>query len=239
MTAIAPRALDLSLFSHLTFDCYGTLIDWESGLLRALRPLLAAHLATPPTDDELLALYAAIETAIESGPYRPYREVLAQVVRDLGAHLGFAPSPSEAAALAESVQGWPPFPDTAAALLRLGWRYRLVVVSNIDDDLFAATAARLQVSFADVITAQQARSYKPSAANFQLALARIGVPKQQVLHVAQSLYHDIAPASALGLATAWIDRRKGRTGSGATPAVQAVPDLEVPDLKTLADLLGC
>ena len=117
-------------------------------------------------------------------------------------------------------------------------RYRLAIVSNVDDDLFAATALRLGVAFDWIVTAQQARSYKPASANFQLALERIGLPRERVLHVAQSLYHDIAPANALGLASVWVNRRHGRAGGGATPAATATPDLEVPDLQTLARAAG-
>jgi 2-haloacid dehalogenase len=135
--------LDFSRFSHLTFDCYATLIDWESGILGALRPILAAHLTEIPPDDNILDLYAAIESEIEAGPYRSYREVLEQVVRDLGARLGFVPSMAEAASLPDSIKEWLPFPDTVDALRRLASRYKLVIVSNIDDDLFAATAPKL------------------------------------------------------------------------------------------------
>jgi 2-haloacid dehalogenase len=221
----------------LTFDCYGTLIDWESGILRALRPIVAAHRQQVPSDDDLLGLYAAIEREVESGPYRTYREVLQQVVRNVGARLSFTPTSIEALLLAESVKDWLPFPDTVDALRRLASRYRLVILSNVDDDLFAATARRLQTKFADVITAQQARSYKPSLNNFRLAFQRIGVPAAQVLHVAESLYHDIAPARQLGLANVWVNRRAGRKASASGTAA-VTPDLEVPDLKTLADLMG-
>lgn len=229
--------LDFSRFSHLTFDCYGTLIDWESGILCALRPILEAHLNEIPSDEEILGLYAVIESAIEAGPYRKYRAVLEQVVHDLCARLGFAPSNAEAASLPSSVSKWPPFPDTVQALRRLASRYKLVIVSNVNDDLIAATLPKLSVAFANVITAQQARSYKPSHKNFRLALECMGVPTEQVLHVAQSLYHDVAPAKQLGLATVWVNRRKDKPGSGATPAApEHSADLEVPDLKSLADL---
>jgi 2-haloacid dehalogenase len=202
-----------------------------------LQCIVAAHRQHVPADDDLLGLYAAIERDLESGPYRSYREVLQQVVRDLGARLNFTPSSHEAGLLADSVKDWLPFPDTVAALRRLASRYQLVILSNVDDDLFAATARRLQTKFDDVITAQQARSYKPSHSNFRLALQRISVAPEQVLHVAQSLYHDIAPARQLGLANVWVNRRAGRKASASGSAV-VTPDLEVPDLKTLADLMG-
>lgn len=228
--------LDVRKFEFLTFDCYGTLVDWETGILRALRPVLAAHLAEVPPDDNLLDLYGAIEAEIEAGPYRSYREVLQQLVRDFGARLNFVPTTEQTLSLPESLPTWPPFPDTVEALQRLAQRYKLVIISNVDDDLFAGTARQLGVQFADVITAQQAHSYKPSLNNFRLAVDRLGVPADRVLHVAQSLYHDIAPAKQFGLATVWVNRRKGKPGRGATPVGSAVPDLEVPDLKTLAEM---
>ncbi len=235
---IQTSMVHLTDYEFLTFDCYGTLIDWETGLLRALGTVLRAHLAEIPPDDKLLDLYAAIEAKIEAGPYRSYRQVLEQVVREFGARLGFVPSPQETSALPESLPTWPPFPDTVAALGRLARRYKLAVISNVDDDLFAGTARQLGVPFTAVITAQQARSYKPSLHNFRLALERLNAPASNIVHVAQSLFHDVAPARQLGLATVWVNRRKGKAGSGATPASDAEPDLAVPDLKTLADLAG-
>jgi 2-haloacid dehalogenase len=116
--------------------------------------------------------------------------------------------------------------------------YKLAIISNIDDDLFAFSAQRLQTQFDWVITAQQAKSYKPSLNNFHLALERIGVPKPKILHVAQSLFHDIVPAKALSLSTVWINRRHNLGGFGPTPPAQAQPDLEVLDLQTLAALIG-
>lgn len=227
--------IDFSRFSVLTFDCYGTLIDWETGILAAMRPILARH-GVSRTDDDVLELFGELESALEAGPYLPYREVLSRVVAGVGERLGFAPSLEERERFAASVGDWPPFPDTVDALTALGQRYRLVILSNVDDDLFAGSARRLGTRFADVITAQQVGSYKPDPRNFQVAIARAGVPKEQILHVAQSLFHDIAPANAAGLATVWVNRRAGRPGSGATPPATARPDLETPDLATLARL---
>ncbi|MGH9492401.1 MAG: haloacid dehalogenase type II [Terriglobales bacterium] len=227
--------LDFRRFRVLTFDCYGTLVDWESGILGALRPLLRAHGKTL-TDEQTLEIYGELEAEAEAGEYHPYREVLEGVVRGFGRRLGFEPSLQEAESLPESLKNWKPFPDTVAALMKLKARYKLAVVSNVDDDLFAATARRLEVPFDWVITAQQAGSYKPSHRNFKLALERIALPPDQVLHVAQSIYHDIVPARELGLATVWVNRRAGKAGEGATKAAQGQPDLEVPDLKTLAEM---
>jgi 2-haloacid dehalogenase len=227
--------LELDRFSVLTFDCYGTLIDWERGILAALRPILERH-GVARTDDQLLELYGELETELEAGPYRTYREVLALVMDGLGQRLGFVPAATERGALADSVGQWPPFPDTVEGLQRLAGRYKLAILSNIDDELFAESAPLLGTEFAAVITAQQVGSYKPNPRNFQVAIERLGLPREQILHVAQSLFHDIAPAKEAGLATVWVNRRHDRPGFGATPRSAARPDLEVPDLATLARL---
>ena len=226
--------LDFQRFRVLTFDCYGTLIDWESGILGALRPLLAAH-GKSLNDDKLLELYGELEAEAEAGEYQTYRKVLEGVARGCGRRLGFETSEQEARSLPESLKNWQPFPDTVAALKKLKTSYKLAIVSNTDDDLFADTARLLEVPFDWVITAQQARSYKPSHNNFRLALERIALPTEQVLHCAQSIYHDVIPARTLGLATVWVNRR-GAKGGGATKAAQGKPDLEVPDMKTLAEM---
>jgi 2-haloacid dehalogenase len=222
-------------FDALTFDCYGTLIDWERGLLDALAPVLRRHGVTI-ADDRLLTLFAAAESETEAGPYLPYRDVLGRVTGRIGAALGFAPDAQERGRLAATLPEWPAFPDTAEALGLLARRFRLGIVSNIDDDLFAGTAKHLGVTFAAVTTAQQVRSYKPAPTHFHRSLEKLGLPVGRVLHVAQSRFHDIAPARALGFATVWVNRRSGRPGSGATPEAGAAPDLEVPDLMTLARL---
>ena len=229
--------LDFKRFAALSFDCYGTLIDWERGILGALEPVLRRHGLTP-AGDELLGMYAAAEVEAEAGPFVPYRDVLRQVMMHLAAALAFRPSPGELDCLVRSLPDWPPFPDTVAALRALQARYRLAIVSNIDDDLFAATRRRLGVEFDLVTTAEQVRSYKPAPAHFTRTLERLGVGPDRLLHVAQSLFHDIAPAQRLGLKTVWVNRRAGRRGPGATPPGRAQPDLEVPDLASLATLIG-
>jgi 2-haloacid dehalogenase len=225
-------------FDVLSFDCYGTLIDWETGLVQALHPILQAH-GVQQGDEEVLAAYAVAEAAAEGGAYQGYRAVLATALRDLGALYRFTPSPEELERFATSVGDWPAFPDTPGALARLARRFKLAVITNCDDDLFARSHRRLGVAFDWVITAQQARSYKPSLCPFQVALARIGVPPARLLHVAQSLFHDHVPAQQLGLTTVWVNRRHDKPGAGATPPAAAVPDLEVPDLRTLVDMVGC
>ena len=230
--------LDFTRFQVLTFDCYGTLIDWETGIFGALRPILTAHGRTV-TDAELLEFYSELELQAEQGEqaeFRPYREVLQSVVRGFGERLGFVPSESEVRSLPESLANWLPFPDTVAALRKLKSRYQLAITSNVDDDLFAATARRLEVQLDHVITAQQARAYKPSLRVFKLAQERIGVQPTQWLHVAQSVYHDVVPAKSLGIATVWVNRPSPRPGAGAAKAASAQPDLEVHSLKALADL---
>jgi 2-haloacid dehalogenase len=230
--------IDLDRIKLISFDCYGTLIDWETGILGAVRPILDAH-GVSIDDDALLESYGRIESAIEGGAYLPYRNVLAGVVRELGRRMGFEPTGSECASLAESIAGWPAFADTVDALSRLALHAKLAIISNVDDDLFAGSAARLRVDFDCVVTAQQVRSYKPSARNFEFARERFqqgcGIAQPEWLHAAQSLFHDIAPAGALGIQTAWINRRAVRTGHGATPPATATPDLAMPDMRSLAD----
>jgi 2-haloacid dehalogenase len=227
--------LNFAQFRLLTFDCYGTLIDWETGIFSALRPILAAHGKTI-ADSELLGLYSELESEAEQGEFHPYREVLQSVVRQLGERLAFLPTDSEVRSLPDSLPNWLPFPDTIAALGKLKARYQLAVISNVDDELFAPTARRLQVPFDYVITAQQARAYKPSLQMFKLAQQRTRVAPGQWLHIAQSVYHDVIPAKSLGIGTVWVNRPSPRPGAGASKSASAQPDLEVPDLKTLAQL---
>jgi 2-haloacid dehalogenase len=231
-------------FSALTFDCYGTLIDWEAGILTALRPWAAAHTVT--VDDEtLLAAFGQAESRREAAePAAPYPQILAGVLRDLAEELGTTASHEEAQAFAGSVQDWPAFPDSAEALAYLQRHYKLVIVSNVDRASFRHSNARLGVTFDAVVTAGDAGAYKPALNHFHLALARLaelGVAKDRVLHVAQSLYHDHLPAKRLGLRTMWVNRRAGRGqggGGGATPVapVPVTPDGEVPTLAALVEL---
>lgn len=225
--------LDFSRFELLTFDCYGTLINWEEGILRCLHRILAAH--GKDTDDAtILQLYGEFEAHAEQGEYHRYREVLQSVVRQFGAQLGFSPTDQEIRSLPESLQEWKPWPDTVAALRQLQSRFRLAIISNVDDDLFAATRPQLGVEFDQIITAQQADAYKPSFKIFELALSRAGVPAHRILHVAQSVYHDVLPAKSLGLATVWVNRPSARAGVGAVKAVEGHPDLQVSSLAELA-----
>ena len=231
--------LPFSRFKSISFDCYGTLIDWESGMLSVLRPLLDRR-GIELSDPDLLQLYgefeAEAEAAAEAGEYRSYREVLRSVVRGFGQRFGFVASAAEEESLPGSIASWLPFPDTVAALQKLQSRFKLAVISNIDDDLFAGTARQLGVRFDAVITAAQARAYKPSPAIFHLAQQRLGVSTTEWLHAGQSIYHDVIPAKSLGLSTVWVNRPSRRPGVGAVRQATGMPDLEVGSLEELAEV---
>ena len=230
--------MDFSHYTTISFDCYGTLIDWESGILPVLRHVLANHGQSLP-DAAILELYGEFEAEAESGPYQSYRGVLQSVLRSFAERLHFGASSAEIHSLDESVHAWPPFPDTVPALHELQKRYKLAVISNIDDDLFSETRKHLDIEFDGVITAQQAKSYKPSVNNFQMALRTLALSPDRLLHAAQSVYHDVVPARSLGISTVWVNRKSARPGIGAVRASAGLasekrPDLEVPDLASLA-----
>lgn len=227
--------LNFANFEVLTFDCYGTLIDWEAGIFAALKPVLAAHGKSIP-DVQLLERYGEYESQAEAGEYRPYRDVLRSVVRAFGEQLAFTPSTDEQEALSRSVGKWRPWSDTVGALQRLHTRYRLAIISNVDDDLFSATQRYLPVEFDSITTAQQAGCYKPGLDIFKMAISKIKVSPDHILHIGQSIYHDVLPARSLGLATVWINRPSPRAGVGAVKRALGTPDLEVPSLEALADL---
>jgi 2-haloacid dehalogenase len=216
--------MKLSDFDVLSFDCYGTLIDWESGLYAALAPLLSRVSADVPRDAvlEAFALRESRQQALT--PEMPYFDVLAQVHRQLAAGWGVARDPVEGALFGQSVGDGPPFPDTVEALRYMKRHFRLVILSNVDRASFQATGQRLGIAFDAIYTAQDIGSYKPDPWNFAYLLARQaeqGVTREKILHVAQSLFHDHVPANAVGLASAWIDRRHDVGGSGATAPVSA------------------
>ncbi len=217
----------------LTFDCYGTLIDWADGISTALQPILRTY-DVELDDTDLFRHYGEFERDVEAGPYVAYREVLRRVVRRFGDRFGFTPTNAELERFADSVGDWPPFPDTNEALRRLREHFRLAVVSNVDDDLFHDTARHFDVEFDDVITGEQVRAYKPALDHFETAFTRLGVPPNRLLHVAQSVYHDVNPAGRLGLSCVWV-RRYGDRFDPPTP--QTDPDHTVPDLASLADVL--
>ena len=229
----------LTEFQGMSFDCYGTLIDWEAGLAGVLTPW--ARSAGLDLDDEaLLAAYSRHEAEAEDAcPREEYPQILARSMRALGSELGSQVSPDDAQLLARSVPDWPAFADSADALAALSRRFKLIILSNVDRASFAASNQRLGVEFSAVITAQDVGSYKPSPRNFASLLneaTRLGIQDGKLLHVAQSLFHDHVPAQRAGLRTVWINRRMGRPGWGATPAPPApvVPDWEFPSIAALA-----
>ncbi|MEG4807283.1 haloacid dehalogenase type II [Microcoleus sp. F8-D3] len=231
--------LEFNQFEVVSFDCYGTLIDWESGILSALKQLLSNR-EIDSSDEGILELFAEFESELENpnNYYIKYRDILQKIVKKFGQKFDFAPTETEINGLVDSVKNWQPFPDTVAALSALKQKYKLAVISNIDDDLFAGTAKHLKVELDWLITAEQVRSYKPSTRNFEIALETMGIAPAKLLHVAQSVYHDIVPAASMGISTVWVNRRHDKPGSGATMPASGKPDLEVPDLKTLVEIIG-
>ncbi|MFC1557423.1 haloacid dehalogenase type II [candidate division KSB1 bacterium] len=229
--------LDFSSFEVLTFDCYGTLIDWETGIIEALKPVFVRH-HIKVSDKEILELYAEMEAMAETREYVTYRKVLKAVMENISQHFGMSMVVTAFDVLAESIRSWEPFPDTVEALTALKKRYRLGILSNIDDDLFKYSSKKLRVPFDWIITAEQAQSYKPSLNNFFYMLQKIDIPQERILHVAQSVHHDIVPAQKIGLKTVWVNRSGPRKRFGATLPAHGKPDLEVPDLKTLTALMG-
>lgn len=214
-------------YDIVTFDCYGTLIDWESGIAGAFIRAAAADGVTLERHD-VLREYARIEPEVEHEHYRPYREVLTEAAQRAARSLGW---PTDGAFLAESLPSWTPFADTNPALERLrATGYKLGVLSNIDDDLFTETRRHFTVDLDLLVTAQRVHSYKPGHAHFNEARQRIG--NARWLHAAQSNFHDIVPANALGIPTAWVNRH------GATPLPGGAPSYEVRDMAGLAELLG-
>jgi len=230
--------MNLHDFDALTFDCYGTLIDWEQGILTELRPWASK---AGISDDAILETFGAEESRCEAAtPDKPYPGILADVYRALGQRWGLPVSEVAPIAFGGSVGRWPAFPDSPDALAALQQRYKLVILSNVDQASFRRSNAKLGVDFDLILTAQDIGSYKPNPRNFAYALtalAEIGIARERVLHVAQSLFHDIVPAKAAGLKTVWINRRRGKAGGGATPPASgdASPDLEVGSLAELAE----
>jgi 2-haloacid dehalogenase len=232
--------VNLGDFDALSFDCYGTLIDWETGIAAVLQPWANAH-GLDMTDEELLTGYSIHEAEAEqTHPTDLYPQILALSIRTLGEALGVAVTVDDAAALAGSVPDWPAFPDSARALERLGRRYKLIILSNVDRQSFAGSNERLGVTFTSILTAEDIGSYKPSPRNFvalEREADRLGVARGRLLHVAQSLFHDHVPAKAAGLATVWINRRHAKPGWGATPEPPAgvTPDWTFTSMAEFAD----
>ena len=233
-------ALDLTRFKALSFDCYGTLIDWEAGMAAVMAPW-AREQGLDVSDEALLLAYGDHEAAVErERPSALYPEVLATAFRRTGEQLGTPVSDAWAQRLGDSLPDWPAFPDSPDALARLARHYRLIILSNVHRAGFAASNERLRGDFAAIITAEDVGAYKPAANHFRAldaTLARLGVDRAALLHVAQSLFHDHVPAKREGLPSVWINRRHDRPGWGATPAPTEdwTFDLEFPSMADFAD----
>jgi 2-haloacid dehalogenase len=235
-----PSGLLWNAFELLTFDCYGTLVDWEAGILDVLKPWASAN-AAAASSEELLAAFGTAESAVQrETPQALYRDVLSEAMVRIAASFGKTARTEEGEALGRSVGDWPVFADTVEALRALKKWHKLMVVSNVDRESFARTAPKLGVALDGFVCAEEVGAYKPDRRMFDRALAVArdwGIPPHRVLHVAQSLYHDIDPAKRLGLRTVWVDRRAGRAG-GATPKAGGAvePDLRVTSLGELVEL---
>jgi 2-haloacid dehalogenase len=226
----------------LTFDCYGTLIDWETGILARIRPWLI-EAGRPDIPDDLLLTAFALHQARQQQlrPALLYPEVLKRTWRDVTATFGLPDSDEQERLFSESCGDWPPFSDTVEALQRLSTRFKLVILSNVDNASLARSIKLLQASFLLTVTAEDVGAYKPDAAHFNAAvagLAALGYPKESILHIAQSRHHDVAPAGRLGIPTVWVNRRHGKRGVGATISNAAEPHATVLSLAELVEQLA-
>ena len=228
----------ISDFTTLTFDCYGTLIDWETGIHDALQPVVRKS-GKSMDRDTVVGLYAQCELAIQSEhPDVPYRRLLEIKHRHIAAQLGVSMPDSCHQDFALSIRNWPPFSDSVASLRYLKEHFKLVVLSNVDNAGFGYSNQHLEIQFDAVFTAEDIGSYKPDLKNFDYMLSKLqntGIDKSQILHTAQSQHHDMVPATAFGLKTCWIDRRANQEGSGATPQVaeQIKPDFYFESLEQM------
>ena len=226
--------LDFNRYEWISFDCYGTLVDWETGISDAVARVFARH-SVRRAKDEILAMFSDAEPKVQSsGEFLKYRRVLRDVLEIMAWGASIRLPRTEADSLSDSLPDWPVFPDATDALRIMQGKYKLAIISNVDDDLFAGTAANLGIAFDAVITSQQVESYKPNLHNFHFAQERMGVENGNWLHVGESLYHDIGPANLLGLDSVWVNRPDRGGGSRST---DAVPSLEVPYLSELARLM--
>jgi putative hydrolase of the HAD superfamily len=229
----------LTDFKALTFDCYGTLIDWETGMIEALRPL-TGRLAKPLSRNEVLEAHARHESEQQAQtPGKRYRELLAVVYRRLAEEWGIPAPWSDCVAYGKSVRDWPVFADSAEALQYLKKHYKLIILSNVDNDSFSYSNKKLGVEFDAIYTAEDVGSYKPSLGNFEYMVKKlqsIGVQPGEILHTAESLFHDHKPANQVGLASCWIYRRHNDQGFGATMNPGVVPryDFKFTSMSELA-----
>ncbi len=225
---------DFNDIEWVSFDCYGTLVDWETGISSAVSNSLESY-GIQKTNPEILELFADVEPVIQSsGEFKEYRIVLREVMRMISDRVGIQVEEDHMDCLSASLPRWPVFPDAGPALHVLKQRYKLAIISNVDDDLFAGSARELGVEFDAIVTSQQAKAYKPNSRSFELAETVMGVDKERWLHVGESLYHDIEPANRLGIRSVWVNRADR---GGGTRQTNAKPDLTVPDLAALAGIL--
>jgi len=230
--------IDFRRFKALTFDCYGTLIDWDSGISDLVRPWLSEMQSQVPPD-LVVSTFALMQARHQQvRPTLLYPEVLRRSWRDIEEQFGWDESTERADAFAQSAGAWKPFPDTVESLRYLARSYKLGILSNVDNASVARTLKLLDVPFATVITAEDVRSYKPGLPHFEEAIRRfsaMGIEKSEILHVAQSKHHDMIPGRQFGLTTVWVNRRYGKKGTGATLAATAEPDLTVNSLAELVE----
>ena len=227
---------DVKSIDTITFDCYGTLVDWEKGILDFVQDKVALSNADV-TGQEILRAYAAAEKQFEGRAYTPYKSVLALTYSTMLEELGFPPSDNDAALFSESVGDWEPFPDTVEALHSLSKTFRLGILSNIDDDLFERSANKLKVDFTFVVTAQQVRSYKPNLNHFRQAISEHSCHAPNWLHVAQSKFHDIAPCNELGIQCVWVERPSINGSEGVAPTSHAKPSWHVQSMREFANAI--
>lgn len=222
----------------ITFDCYGTLIDWETGILKSLKESMSiGHLS----DHEILKMFASAESKIQKeDPAMLYEKVLEKVIKNIAGHLSIKINDENSAVFARSVRTWIPFNDTIGALQKLSSKYKLVIISNIDNLSIKYTKSLLKVDFFRTYTAQDIGAYKPDLIVFEYVFDKLeseGYLKSEILHVAESLYHDHVPAKKMGFDSVWINRRHDKSGNGATPNVgkEWIPDYMFTDLSSFAD----
>jgi 2-haloacid dehalogenase len=221
---------------YMTFDCYGTLIDWESGILNTLFALFKRH-NVEVDRDQILSLYAKFESEAERGEYVKYKQILVQIMEMFFSEFQIKPNPDEDKWLVEAITQFEPYPDTVEALQKLAQKYKLGVISNIDRDLFEFSAKKLKVKFTYILTSEDVGSYKPSRKAFKKMLNDLATDPDKIVHVAQSIYHDILPAAGLGITTVHVNRSNLRDGSGATPRVIGNADIVVNDLRSLVEII--
>jgi 2-haloacid dehalogenase len=231
--------IDFARYKACTFDCYGTLIDWDTGIAERVRPWLK-EMDSPVPPDLVVSTFALMQARHQqTRPALLYPEVLRRSWRDIEEQFGWEQDPAHATAFAQSVPAWPPFADTVPSLRYLANRYTLGILSNVDNTSLAGTLKHIDAPIAFTVTAEDVASYKPGLPHFEEAfrrLAQLGIRKDEILHIAQSKHHDMVPGAHLGLTTVWVNRRVGKKGTGATLAATAEPTLTVTSLAELVAL---